>query len=210
MSTQVGINAIDKRVHSQDNDLIQSVGTPRTFQNVSLTDLLSEGPIEGLTEGGSSVFLNGDPLFAEGEAPFIEPGTSIIASGTSGSNTITTNAPTSQIKGSADLFIGVSNVIETTAEITSLTTIEDFAFGGGSGVTVNLTAASGVFTSDMVHNPSTYGNISLSNLAHGDAIAKLTLEDGSIVVGLVYLTALSFVSWFVAYLLYKKGYKIKS
>ncbi|MAJ86156.1 MAG: multidrug ABC transporter permease [Candidatus Pelagibacter sp.] len=34
--------------------------------------------------------------------------------------------------------------------------------------------------------------------------------DGSIVVGLVYLTALSFVSWFVAYLLYKKGYKIKS
>ena len=34
--------------------------------------------------------------------------------------------------------------------------------------------------------------------------------DGSITVGLVYLTILSFVSWFITYLLYKKGYKIKS
>ena len=34
--------------------------------------------------------------------------------------------------------------------------------------------------------------------------------DGSIFVGLMYLSALSFVSWFVTYLLYKKGYKIKS
>ena len=34
--------------------------------------------------------------------------------------------------------------------------------------------------------------------------------DGSIQIGLVYLTILSFVSWFVTYLLYKKGYKIKS
>tara|TARA_B110000444_G_scaffold139630_1_gene131071 strand:- start:930 stop:1742 length:813 start_codon:yes stop_codon:yes gene_type:complete len=34
--------------------------------------------------------------------------------------------------------------------------------------------------------------------------------DGSITVGLVYLTILSFVSWFVTYLLYKNGYKIKS
>ena len=34
--------------------------------------------------------------------------------------------------------------------------------------------------------------------------------DGSITVGLSYLTVLSFVSWFVTYLLYKKGYKIKS
>jgi ABC-2 type transport system permease protein len=34
--------------------------------------------------------------------------------------------------------------------------------------------------------------------------------DGSIAIGLIYLTILSFVSWFVTYLLYKKGYKIKS
>ena len=35
-------------------------------------------------------------------------------------------------------------------------------------------------------------------------------DDGSIIIGLIYLSVLSFVSWFVTYLLYKKGYKIKS
>ena len=35
-------------------------------------------------------------------------------------------------------------------------------------------------------------------------------SDGSLVVGLVYLTVLSSIMWMTAYLLYKKGYKIKS
>ena len=34
--------------------------------------------------------------------------------------------------------------------------------------------------------------------------------DGSITIGLIYLTTLSFVTWFITYLLYKRGYKIKS
>ena len=34
--------------------------------------------------------------------------------------------------------------------------------------------------------------------------------DGSITIGLIYLVILSFVTWFITYLLYKKGYKIKS
>ena len=35
-------------------------------------------------------------------------------------------------------------------------------------------------------------------------------SDSSIVVGLIYLTVLSLIVWMTAYLLYKKGYKIKS
>ena len=34
--------------------------------------------------------------------------------------------------------------------------------------------------------------------------------DGSITIGLIYLSILSLVTWFVTYLLYKKGYKIKT
>ena len=34
-------------------------------------------------------------------------------------------------------------------------------------------------------------------------------SDGSIIYGIIYLTILSFVTWFIAYLLYKRGYKIK-
>ena len=35
-------------------------------------------------------------------------------------------------------------------------------------------------------------------------------SDGSIFVGIIYLATLSLLSWFTAYYLYKKGYKIKS
>jgi ABC-2 type transport system permease protein len=35
-------------------------------------------------------------------------------------------------------------------------------------------------------------------------------SDGSILVGLIYLLILSILVWFIAYLLYKKGYKIRS
>ena len=34
--------------------------------------------------------------------------------------------------------------------------------------------------------------------------------DGSIQFGLIYLSILSILTWFIAFLLYKKGYKIKS
>ena len=34
--------------------------------------------------------------------------------------------------------------------------------------------------------------------------------DGSIKIGIIYLTILSFLSWLAAYILFKKGYKIKS
>jgi ABC-2 type transport system permease protein len=35
-------------------------------------------------------------------------------------------------------------------------------------------------------------------------------SDGSLTVGLIYLSVLSLIIWIAAYLLYKKGYKIKS
>ena len=38
----------------------------------------------------------------------------------------------------------------------------------------------------------------------------LGISDGSIKVGLIYLSILSFVMWYIAFYLYKKGYKIKS
>jgi ABC-2 type transport system permease protein len=35
-------------------------------------------------------------------------------------------------------------------------------------------------------------------------------SDGSLTIGYIYLTSLSFIIWVTAYILYKKGYKIKS
>ena len=38
----------------------------------------------------------------------------------------------------------------------------------------------------------------------------LGVSDGSISFGILYLLLLSFIIWFIAYILFKKGYKIKS
>ena len=38
----------------------------------------------------------------------------------------------------------------------------------------------------------------------------LGVSDGPVIFGLIYLVILSFITWFAAYILFKKGYKIKS
>ena len=38
----------------------------------------------------------------------------------------------------------------------------------------------------------------------------LGVSDGSVSFGILYLILLSFITWFIAYILFKKGYKIKS
>ena len=47
-------------------------------------------------------------------------------------------------------------------------------------------------------------------MSDGFRYGFLGKSDGSINVGLIYLTILSIVTWYVAFFLYKKGYKIKS
>ena len=76
-----------------------------------------------------------------------------------------------------------------------------------------LSFLSGVFYS-IDKLPNFFQNISYINpffyMIDGFRYGFLGASDGSIVIGLIYLTILSFVMWFVAYYLYKKGYKIKS
>ena len=54
------ITSRDRRRFSGANAYRRGLGNK--FQTVSLTDLISEGPIEGLSENEGSVFLDGDPL----------------------------------------------------------------------------------------------------------------------------------------------------
>ena len=76
-----------------------------------------------------------------------------------------------------------------------------------------LSFLSGVFYS-IEKLPIFFQNISHLNpffyMIDGFRYGFLGTSDGSIRVGLIYLTILSFVMWYVAFYLYKKGYKIKS
>jgi len=76
-----------------------------------------------------------------------------------------------------------------------------------------LSFLSGVFYS-IDKLPTFFQTISHLNpffyMIDGFRYGFLGVSDGSISVGLIYLTLLSFVMWYLAYYLYKKGYKIKS
>ena len=77
---------------------------------------------------------------------------------------------------------------------------------------VPLSFLSGTFYS-IERLPSVLHQISELNpffyMIDGFRYGFIGTADGSIIYGIIYLTILSFVTWFVAYLLYKRGYKIK-
>jgi ABC-2 type transport system permease protein len=80
-------------------------------------------------------------------------------------------------------------------------------------IIIPLSFLSGVFYS--INNlPSFFQNISHVNpffyMIDGFRYGFLGASDGSISFGIIYLTILSFIMWFIAFYLYKKGYKIKS
>ena len=76
-----------------------------------------------------------------------------------------------------------------------------------------LTFLSGTFfTIDKL--PAFFKSISLMNpffyIIDGFRYGFLGKSDGSIFFGLIYLSILSFLMWYLAFYLFKKGYKIKS
>ena len=80
-------------------------------------------------------------------------------------------------------------------------------------IIVPLSFLSGTFYS-IERLPSILKNISEWNpffyIIDGFRYGFLGTSDGSIKFGLFYLTILSFLTWFLSYILFKKGYKIKS
>jgi len=80
-------------------------------------------------------------------------------------------------------------------------------------IIVPLSFLSGTFYS-INRLPDILKNVSEMNpffyIIDGFRYGFLGVADGSIKFGILYLIILSFLSWFAAYILFKKGYKIKS
>ena len=177
MSTQAGLTARDRRKSSFGNDVLIQATSTSDRQNIILSEIISEGEIQGLAEGGSSIFLNGDPLFDIGEAPFVPPVTT-TASCSDNSTAVTLTSSVSQTKTDedGDLFLGVKEALEGTVELSSVGSSIEQAQSISWGLTATLTATTNIFQDTMVHTPSEYGMISAKNLAHGDALIELTLS----------------------------------
>jgi len=80
-------------------------------------------------------------------------------------------------------------------------------------IIVPLSFLSGTFYS-IDRLPKILKNVSEWNpffyIIDGFRAAFLGVSDGSTIFGLFYLIILSLLTWFAAYILFKKGYKIKS
>ena len=80
-------------------------------------------------------------------------------------------------------------------------------------VIVPLSFLSGTFYS-IERLPEFLQTISKANpffyMIDGIRYSFIGNADGSIQIGIIYLTILSFLSWLITYILFKKGYKIKS
>ena len=80
-------------------------------------------------------------------------------------------------------------------------------------IIVPLSFLSGTFYS-IERLPDFLKNVSEVNpffyMIDGFRYGFLGVSDGSLKFGLFYLIILSFLTWFVSYILFKKGYKIKS
>ena len=79
-------------------------------------------------------------------------------------------------------------------------------------IIVPLSFLSGTFYSidklpDILHKISELNPV--FHIINGFRYGFIGVADGSIKFGLIYLVALSFISWFIAYFLFKKGYKIR-
>ena len=80
----------DRRSEFPKNNALNNIVYGSTEQVISITDIISEGPILGLARGGKSVFLNNDSIFEDTEVGYAPVGGETV-SGTSGSTSITIN-----------------------------------------------------------------------------------------------------------------------
>ena len=175
------------------NDVVSIVGGGRTTQTVSVTDIISEGEIEGLVEGGKSIIIDGNPMFAEGEAP-LNSVSGNHATGLTNTTSVTTATAISPdiLSEFGDSFLLIKNAVSANVEVSNVGSIANTTHGSKGGFTATLTASSAIFEAAMPHDPGVMQVVSPVNLAHGDATVKLTLANGEHIFG--YISALSSTS----------------
>ena len=171
---------------SAANDNISVQGFGVTSQQVSVTDIISEGEIEGLVNAGSSIFFDDSPLFADGEGPTLSGETNHVTGATNSTSVTTNEALSSTILGEFGVnFLLVKDVVNTSIEVGNVSFINASTNGSRTGFTATLTAGSAIFHADMLHNPANFKVISESMLEHGDASIKLRLNSGEHIFGFI-------------------------
>lgn len=187
----------DRRVAFGKNNALNNVAYGTTEQVVSITDIISEGPIGGLVQGGKSIYLDNDPIFDDEDTGYSSiSGESV--SGTASSTSVTINEYNAEFaynpEGVADAttYLGVFNLYEITDNLSfSSSAIEgNTGFAVGTQVTVtwggtNDPATATLPTSLITTYTSSTRYIALKSLADGIGYAHLIADDDRSLVGLI-------------------------
>lgn len=115
-------------------------------QTISITDVISEGPIQGLVGNGAGVYLNDDSIFPEANAGISTAIDNVQVTLTNGASTITINpALPSEEVGNGYRLLAVRAVDTTTVQ-----TIGNVATDDTGRHSVPLTIASAFFDDEMI------------------------------------------------------------
>tara|TARA_E500000178_G_scaffold352223_1_gene415184 strand:+ start:483 stop:6443 length:5961 start_codon:yes stop_codon:yes gene_type:complete len=154
-------------------------------QHLLVTDVISEGPIGGLVEGGTSVFVNSDPIIARGTSPYIAPaGQTITLTSGSTSATVNLNNTTFQELYTADYgkrylsMWGAYPGIKATSSAAPVASNKTAQSEGTvtDGWEIALTRTSGTALATSFNAPSNrvaYGEVSSFNIVDGTVRASL-------------------------------------
>ena len=116
-------------------------------QTILFTDIISEGPIYGLVNGGSSVYLNDDPAQTTAQSLTRLSDTAVSFTFTNSSTAVTVNknnqAKEITIDGSASTYLVVRNYFSASGSAINWT-------GIGTTIGIKVTSSTSLFTAGMV------------------------------------------------------------
>ena len=121
---QKSIIAADRR---QEQELILEQSSNGVSQNITITDIVSEGEIKGLVNGGGSIYFNEDSLFEDDETDYQSFDTgvnAVLATGATNSTTVTLSGDTKQtLTEAGHRFLIIKNALEAQVTLSSGTEI---------------------------------------------------------------------------------------
>jgi hypothetical protein len=183
------IKATDRRTQSTANNVLEQVSTGSKEQTILITDIISEGEIEGLVHGDSSVYLNNDPIISLGASPYRSSGPLSISLNATTTATVSTGADGifKAIKGTDPKFLIVHDLYSGTVTLSGHSVVGGTSnFRVGRAQQYTLTSADPLFNSDMEHSGSDFNpNLSAEHLAEGDALVSITTSSGRTLTGII-------------------------
>jgi len=171
------IKASDRR---QTQDSILETSPSATSQSINITDIVSEGEIKGLVNGGESIFFNEDSLFSNDETNY-SSGDLITATGATNSTTVSITGDTKQtITTGGDRFLIVKDALTAQVSLSAGGSLD-----GGFGTKFTLTASSGIFNAAFEHSTNNGLRFDNRELVHGDGLFRIETLSKGVLVGTI-------------------------